>query len=213
MSGLWDLNIIHLFDFYLLMVFFIGMARRARQYWDTAGLVLKGPGRWPLLFKLVKQHRTIFLTWGTIVPGLAALTLSMAQLFASWTLWPAADLTVGRLAEHGLAAIMVLVVGVAMLATDVYGIVVVAKVDREQMDKYFDQAEYWLRSKTAHVVRVFTLGFVNPRQMVATEVKKALLEVSRQLNYTLWWVSMQLGLRIAFGLTIWFTWGALPHHP
>jgi hypothetical protein len=45
--------------------------------------------------------------------------------------------------------------------------------------------------------------------MVAVEVKKSLTEASRLLNNTLWWVSMQLGLRVAFGLSIWLTWAAV----
>src|SRR5438093_13693448 len=96
-----------------------------------------------------------------------------------------------------------------MLVIDVYGIVVVGELNRCEMEKYFDQAEYWLRSKTAHVVRVFTFGMVNPRQMVAAEVRKALIECSRMLNTTLWWTSLQIGLRTVFGLVLWGTWGLM----
>jgi hypothetical protein len=208
MTGLPNLNLIHFFDFYLMLMFGLGTARRLRQYWDSAGMVLKGPGRWPHLFRLVKQHRTVFMTWATILPGLLALTLSVVQLLASRLVWPHADLTLGDMATHWIAAVPVTLVGVAMLCVDVYGIVVVGQVDRPQMEKYFDQAEYWLRSHTAHVVRVFTLGFINPRQMVDTEVRKALTEASQMLNSTLWWVTAQLGLRVAFGLGIWLTWAA-----
>ena len=63
----------------------------------------------------------------------------------------------------------------------------------------------------ATVLRVFTLGFVNPRRMVAVEVQKALLEASRMLNSTLWWVTVQVGLRIAFGLALWLTWALTKH--
>jgi hypothetical protein len=208
MAGWRGVNLIHVFDFYLMFVFVVGTVRRFRQYWDMAGLVLKGPGRWPLLFKLVKEHRTVVMTWATIVPGLLALTLSVVQLLASRLVWPHAGLTAGALAERPLAAAVVILVGAAMLAVDVYGIVIVGRVDRAQMEKYFDQAEYWLRSRTAHVVRIFTLGFINPRLMVAVEVKKALTEASRLLNTTLWWLSLQLSLRVAFGLVIWLTWAA-----
>jgi hypothetical protein len=209
MSWFQSLNLIHFFDFYLLFTFVLGTLRRFRQYWDTAGLVLKGPGRWPLLFKLVKEHRTVFMTWATILPGFLALILSVVQLLASRLVWPHADLTVGQLADHWLAVVAVFLVGTAMIAIDLYGLMVVGKVDREQLNKYFDQAEYWLRSHAAHVVRIFTLGFINPRLMVNVEVKKSLTEASRLLNNTLWWVSMQLGLRVAFGLTLWLTWGAI----
>ncbi len=74
------------------------------------------------------------------------------------------------------------------------------------MEKYFDQAEYWLRSHTAHVVRIFTLGYINPRQMVVEEVRKALINASGLLNNTLWWVNLQMGLRFCFGLSLWLTW-------
>ena len=64
--------------------------------------------------------------------------------------------------------------------------------------------------KAAHVVRVVTFGYVNPHKMVAEEVRKALLAVSDMLNYTLWWMNLQVGLRFGFGLSLWLTW-ALTH--
>jgi hypothetical protein len=149
------------------------------------------------------------MTWATILPGLLALGLSVVQLLASRLVWPHAGLTVGDVTQSWYAAAAVVLVGAAMVSFDVYGVVVVGQVDRPQMEKYFDQAEYWLRSHTAHVVRVVTLGFINPRQMVDTEVRKALTEASHMLNSTLWWVSIQLGLRVAFGLVIWLTWAAI----
>jgi hypothetical protein len=211
MTGLRHVNLIHFFDFYLMLVFVLGTIRRLRHYWDSAGLVLRGPGRWPHLFKLVKEHRTVFMTWATILPGLLALFLSVVQLLASRLVWPDAGLRVGDLdlVEHWPAVAAIVLVGAVMVAFDFYGIVVVTRVDRAELDKYFDQAEYWLRSRTAHVVRVVTLGFINPRQMVNTEVRKSLIDASRALNNTLWWVSLQIGLRVAFGLTIWLTWAAV----
>src|SRR5438270_553196 len=53
---------------------------------------------------------------------------------------------------------------------------------------------------------LFTLGYVNPRKIVHAEVRKALVETSKLLNTTLWWVSLQVSLRVAFGLTLWLTW-------
>jgi hypothetical protein len=86
-----------------------------------------------------------------------------------------------------------------------FGTFWIGEVDRELMQKYFDQAEYWLRSWTAPMVSVVTLGYVNPRKVVDVEVRKALVEASRLINLTLWWVSVQTGLRMAFGLTLWLT--------
>jgi hypothetical protein len=151
------------------------------------------------------------LTWSTILPALLALLLSLVQMLASRLVWPDAGrpphgLTVWNLAEHWPAMLAVVPLGLGMLAIDLYGVLRVGAIDRALMEKYFDQAEYWLKSRTAHVVRVFTLGFVNPRRMVAVEVRKALLAASRLINTTLWWVIVQVGLRIAFGLSLWLTW-------
>ena len=93
-----------------------------------------------------------------------------------------------------------------MFGFDFYSLYVVGKIDRVELEKYFDQAEYWLRSRTAHVVRVVTFGRINPRRMVAEEVEKALIAVSDMLNFTLWWVSLQIGLRFFFALAVWVTW-------
>jgi hypothetical protein len=93
-----------------------------------------------------------------------------------------------------------------MFGFDFYSLYRSGDIDRARLEAHFDQAEFWLRSKTADVLRVATFGFLNPRRMVAQEVEKALLAVSEMLNFTLWWVTLQMGLRIAFGLSIWLTW-------
>ena len=49
-----------------------------------------------------------------------------------------------------------------MIAFDVWGVVSVSAIDQQEMEKYFDQAEFWLASWTAPVVRIFTLGRINP---------------------------------------------------
>ena len=209
MSELAHLDLIRFLTFYLMLAFVAGTVRRIGQYLSIGRLVVTGPGRWPRLLALVKQHRMLFLTWSTVLPALLALLLSMVQLVASREIWPQARLTAGELAQHAWALALVVPLGLGMLAVDGYGIIVVAAIDRALMERYFDQAEYWLRSRTATVVRVFTLGYVNPRRMVAVEVQKALIEASRLLNTTLWWVTVQVGLRIAFGLSLWVTWALL----
>jgi len=210
MDWFWDLNLIHFFDFYLAVTFLLGIWTRFRQYQAILALVSKVPGRWPRLFHLVKQHRSIFLTWSTVGPGLLAFGLLLVQALASRLVWPDAGrpphgLTIARLAEHLTAVPFVAVFGLAMLVVDVYGIVVVGEVDRDEMARYFDQAEYWLKSWAAPVVRAFTLGFINPRQMVAAEVRASLISASQLFNTTLWWVAVQAGLRIVFGLSLWLT--------
>jgi hypothetical protein len=204
-----DLNLIHLFDFYLALAFLVGTVVRIRQYEAVVRLVRAVPGRWPRLFELVKQHHTLFLTWSTALPALLTFGLSVVHTLACRLVWPHADLRLADLAELWLAVPVLLVTGSAMIALDVYFTVTVEGIDRPLLEKYFDQAEYWLRSWVAPVVKVFTFGRINPRQMVAVEVRKSLEDASRLLNASLWWWSLQVGLRIAFGLSLWLTyaWG------
>src|SRR5262249_3692174 len=135
--------------------------------------------------------------------GALALGLWLLHSLACRLVWPHAALTVGELEDLRAAVPVVTILGIAMVALDLYATFKVGQVDRRLLERYFDQAEYWLRSWVAPVVHVFTLGYINPRRMVAVEVRKALVDASRLLNTTLWWVSGQVGLRIAFGLSLW----------
>jgi len=211
MSGFWNLSLIHFLDFYFTLLFVVGSVRRFEQYQSIGKLALTGPRRWPNLLRLVREHQTVFMTWATVAPGLLALALSVAQIVASRVVWPDAGradtgLTVGSLAQHWGALPFVCPLALAMLTVDVYGLTRVGTIPQSEMEKYFDQAEYWLGSKTAHVVHVFTLGYINPRKMVSVEVRKALEGASSLLNSTLWWVNMQMALRFCFGLSLWLTW-------
>lgn len=211
MAWLTNLNLIHFLDFYFMLTFLAGTYRRFEQYRNIGKLIWAGPRRWPLLLKLMSEHRTIFMTWATVAPAVLALGLFVIQLVASRWIWPEAGeppggLTVANLIAHWGAMFVVVPLAVSMLAVDIYFLIVVGRFDRQEMEKYFDQAEFWLRSRTAHVVRVVTFGFVNPRKTVAEEVRKALVDASELLNTTLWWVNLQVGLRFSFGLSLWLTW-------
>ena len=205
MAALYDLNLIRFFDFYLLLLFFVSLYLRVQQYRAAIGLVRSVPGRWPKLFELVRQHRMVFLTWTTLLPAILALTLSVSHMLLCRLVWPHANLNVARLLELWPAIPAVALCGLLMVGFDLVATFWVGQIDRRLLEKYFDQAEYWLRSWVAPVVRVFTLGRINPRKMVAVEVQKALLDASKLLNTTLWWVAVQVGLRVAFGLSIWLT--------
>jgi hypothetical protein len=214
MEGLRELNLIYFFDFYLAFMFFASTYRRFQQYQTIGQLAFSWPGRWPNLLRLIGGHRTIFLTWRTAAPALLALGLWMLQLLASRLVWPEAGepphgLELQHLFGHWLVLLYLVPLAAAMIAFDLWGLLRVGQIDRPEMEKYFDQAEYWLRSPTAHVVKVATLGFVNPRKLVHAEVQKALVAASDMVNYNLWWVSIQTGLRVTYGLALWLTWAFL----
>jgi len=207
MDAIWNVNLIHLFNFYLGLTFFLSTYLRWNQYHSVLSLVRAVPGRWPRLLQLVKQHGNVFLTWSTILPAALAFLLFAINLIASRWLWPHVALTPAGVLQHPLALPAILCLGLIMLCVDGYATFTVGRIDSALMEEYFDQAEYWLRPWTAPVVRVFTFGYINPRKMVTGEVRKALLETSRLMNSTLWWVIAQIGFRVAFGLSLWITYG------
>jgi hypothetical protein len=204
MSWLLELRLIRFFGFYLAVMFLLSTTVRLRQYGAVLRLVRSMPNRWPRLLDLVKHHASVFLTWGTVLPLLLLLAVFILNALASKWLWPeAGDFTLAGLLALYPVWPVVFLFSVSMLAFDTWGLVSVTPINRTEAEKYFDQAEYWLRSWTAPVVHFFTLGRINPRHMVAVEVRAALLSASEMLNSNLWWVVIQAGLRIAFGLSLW----------
>jgi hypothetical protein len=199
-------NLIHLFEFYLAVMFLLGTYRRLGQYRTAVALIWAVPGRWPRLFELMKQHRMMFLTWRTFLPALLALVLLIINAVASRVIWPMAELTPADLLARWWFLPLVLATGAMMLGIDVYFLVRVGRIDRAETVKYFDQAEHWLKTWKAPVVKIVTFGMVNPRQMVAVEVHKAMLDATELVNRSLWWTSAQTAARVAFGLSLWVTW-------
>jgi hypothetical protein len=206
MAELWQLNLIHFFEFYLALAFALSTGVRIRQYQAIIRLIRVVPDRWPRLLRLVKEHHAIFLTWSTALPTLLALVLCVLNTLACRLVWPQANLTTGMVRGLWVAIPILLLSGVAMFVVDGYATFAVGTIDRPQIEKYFDQAEFWLRSWVAPVVRAFTFGYVNPRKMVAVEVQKALMQASQLLNSSMWWMTVQVSLRIVFGLSLWLTW-------
>jgi hypothetical protein len=211
MNGWSHFNLMYFLDFYFTLMFLVGTYRRFNQYRNIGKLAVGGPGRWPKLLSLIHDHYGLFLTWTTILPLALGLGLSVVQLIASRVIWPDAGkpphgMTLGLLVHHWIALVVVTLLACAMFAVDLYFLIRVGSFDRVQLEKYFDQAEYWLNSPTAHVVKMFTFGYINPRRMVADEVRKALVSAGDLLNTSLWWWNVQITLRFLFGLSLWLTW-------
>lgn len=210
MAWLYELRLIRAFELYLALVFLLSTFLRIRQYYSIVKLARSLPARWPRLMKIVNQYKHIFLTWGTVLPLAISLGLLLVHMMATRLIWPSASLTMAEVLQVWPSWPVLLVTGLAMIVFDLWGAFWVGEFDMVETEKYFDQAEYWLRSWTAPVVKIFTLGYVNPRKMVAAEVRSALVNVSEMINFTLWWLAIQAGFRILFGLSLWITWALYP---
>jgi hypothetical protein len=209
MSRLANLNLIDLFGFYLAAMFLLGTWRRLSQYRALGALLVSAPGRWPRLLKEMREHRAIFFTWSTLRPAVLALALTVIHVIASRVIWPRAHLTAVHVFDSWITFVLLLVTVLPMLAVDAYFLIRVGRIDRAETEKYLDQAEYWLTGWKAPVVRIVTFGYVDPRSIVSAEVQKALISISDLINRNLYWMSLQIGLRVVFGLTLWLVWAYL----
>jgi hypothetical protein len=209
----WRLNLIHLFDLYLAVLCVLAIGRRLEQYQAIGGLLFAGPTRWPRLIRLVQGHRAIFYTGATLRPLLVVGGVWLLQIICSRLIWPQAQLTVGTLPLVWPAVFLLLPLGIAMAAFDGYTLWQVGVINRADLEKQLDQAEFWLCDWKAPVVRVLTFGYVDPRRMVDAEVRKGLELLGGMLNRSLWWVAAQVGLRVSFGVALWLTWAWLAGPP
>jgi hypothetical protein len=207
-----QVNLIRLFDFYLAAMFLLSTMRRLSQYRSIAAIVFSAPGRWPRLLREMKQHGAIFFTWTTLRPAALALSLSVVHMIVSRVIWPSAYLTLIDLFQYWYVLPVVLLTLMPMLGVDTYFLVRVGRIDRDETVKYLDQAEHWLTSWKAPVVRFLTLGYIDPRRMVNEEVRNALTALSDLMNRNFYWMSLQIGLRVLFGLVLWGIWAIFVGH-
>jgi hypothetical protein len=198
-------NLIRVFDFYVTLLFAISLLRRWDVYWNAARLLIGVSGRWPKLIAKLSEHKSLILNWSFFRPALLALILTVVQLIASRLVFPQAVLTGPQLQQEWWWVPIILVAMLPMLAVDIYFVVRVGKFDHDETVRYLDQAENWLGWK-GPMVRALTLGIVNPKKMVDAEVKKSLEDARTALNASLWWASLQITLRLVFGLTLWTVW-------
>ena len=172
MSWLLDIHLIRLFNFYLTYVFILTTLVNIRDYRHMLAVARSLPGRWPRLLQLLKNHSHILLNWRMGVPLLTSLALLVVQLIVTRFIAPKADekLTIEYLLPIWPVLPLIVATSAAMIVVDVYANWPLPPFDRASVEQQLDQAEFWLRSWTAPVVRVLSLGYINPRSMVAAEV-------------------------------------------
>jgi hypothetical protein len=200
-------NLIRVFDFYLALMFVISLVRRWEVYWDAVRIVFAVRGRWPRLMARLADHGSLLLNWEFFRPAVLALGLTLIQMVCSRAIWPHATLTGPELKEAWVWFAVVVVALLPMLAVDLYFVISVGRFDHSETVKYLDQAETWLGWR-GPLVRIATLGMVDPTRMVDAEVRKGMTEFGATARSSLWWVSAQIGFRVLFGLTLWLAWAA-----
>ncbi len=206
MARLAALNLIEVFDIYLVIGFVVGTVMRLKQYRVYLGFIFAFPNRWPKLLDLARKHRSVFLTWPTLLPIALTFLLMVVNSLCLRLIFVDAEVTPVGLVEHWIVLSLIGGLGVAMLLQDLRATFYVGTFDRAALEKDLDQAEYWLRSWVSPALRILTLGYVNPRKIVNDEVYQALVSASKVVNEQMWRWALQIGTRFGFGLALWLSW-------
>jgi hypothetical protein len=205
MPDVFSANLIRLFDFYLALAFLVGLWRRRGVYLDAVRIALSTYGKRRRLLERVGGHKHLLLSTDVVRPFLVVVGLTVVQWVCSRLIWPHANISVRDLATVWWQLPIVVAAFLPMFAVDLYFLINVARFDRGSTEVYLDYAETWLGWR-APVVRVITLGIVNPRRIVDAEMRKSLQQLTASASWAMWWTSVQSGLRVTFGLVIWLLW-------
>jgi hypothetical protein len=200
------LNLLNVFNYYLIAGFITSTAINFRRYRAILGLLYSFPSRWPKLLELVKKHRSVFFGWPTLLAIGLAFVLMLSNSLAIRLVWPQARVTLEQLWGHRLALAAVVLAGGLMLFLDVKAILTVGRFDRAALEANLDRAESWMKSWMAPAVRVVTFGFVNPRKIVGVEVQRALANANWVVIGGMWRLSLRTGAQFTVGLLLWLTW-------
>jgi hypothetical protein len=204
MHGFLHANLINVFDFYLSAMMVLSIYRRRAVYWNGLQLVLTSLKRRRLLNQL-GHHRDALLTRDLLRPFFLAMVLLLIQILCSRVIFPQATVSIAGLSAEWWKLALLILAFLPMLSVDLYFLIRVGQFDRGETEKYLDSAEHWLGWRGS-AVRVLTLGIVNPRTIVRSEVRKSLYELGRTIGWVMWWVSVQSSCRVVFGLAIWLLW-------
>jgi hypothetical protein len=200
------LNLLDVFNCYLILAFIVSTGVRVRTYRAVLGLVWSCPSRWPKLLALVQQHRTLLLGWPILLATGLALALMLANSLAINLVWTHAQVTFEDLRDHWLPLLAVGLSGGLMLWLDGQAMIWVGHFDRAALEADLDKAESWLKSWLAPAIRLATFGFVHPRRLVGAEVDRQLVDANWIVIGGMRQLSWRIGMQMAFGLTLWLTW-------
>jgi len=200
------LNLLDVFNYYLILGFLVSTGVNLRRYWAMVGLMCGFPNRWPKLLELVKKHRTIFLGWPTLLAIGLAFLLMLSNSLAIRLIWVQASVTFDELWGRWLPLVAVLVSAGLMFFLDCKAICSVACFDRAALEENLDKAESWMKSWAAPALRLVTFGFINPRKVVSVEVQGALANANWIMTGGMWRLSLRTGMQLVAGLSLWLTW-------
>ncbi len=172
LSWLDTVNLLQVFNYYLMLGFIVSTVIRIRSYRAILGLIFAFPDRWPKLLIVVKKYRTVFLGWPTLLAIGLAFALMLGNSLAIRLVWTHASVTFEGLWARWLPFVAILITGGLMLLLDWKATYSFGRFDRAALEEDLDMAESWLKSWMAPALRIVTFGFINPRKIVGSRWRK-----------------------------------------
>ena len=206
LSYLSRVNLIVLFDIYLLLTFLAGLFIRYRKYRAILQLIRKVPSRWPNLFRYIREQRALYLNWSTLLPVLMAFAVLLVHSGLYRLVWHSALVSPRDLLNHWFALGMVVCSGLLMISLDGYLIFRADTTNLGAVEKDLDRAEYWFTSWVGKAVKLVTFGAVHPQRMVKKEIRKTIATALNSMDRALVLWFGQIACRLLFAFCLWFCW-------
>ena len=194
------------YEIYVVILVVATVVLRFRVWRDLATVAYQFPNRWPRLFGVIVENKSLLFNRSTLLPIVMALTLAAVHTLCRHWLLSDAELSLLSVIEIPPALLLLACCGGYMLYLDYQVLQRSTPFQRAELEKRFNRGELALAKTVDWTVRICTLGFVSSTKIVEEQVTEALEEectvVEEQMKG---WLGRTI-VRFAFGMTCWLCW-------
>ena len=205
-ATLGHLNLITLFEWYLLLTFLFSLAIRYQLYRSYVALFWSMPERWPAMYDVVKKHSRSLLNWTMTIPVGIMLAIYLIHMLSYRLIWDEAQISPPDLWASSEVFLPVIALMAAMFYFDFKGLFQVTPVNFTDLETNLRHGEIALNSNVSKWVRRLTLNRVDPQQIVETRVADTIQWIRSAFLEQLRYQSFHTMVRIAFGFLLWTAW-------
>lgn len=199
-------NLLGTFERYLMLSFVLSLAIRFQQYRINIRFFLRLPREWPEMFKVIKEHSGVFLTWTMIVPVSITFSVLAAHTLCLRLVFRDADVTWPELWAHWGTLLPIVGIGLLMLTMDAIAIFSSGQTDFDEIEQNLSRGEFALTSRMMKAVKWISFKSVDPEKIVENRIKETFGHLRLLLIGQLRRWSFHTAVRIAFGFLLWISW-------
>ena len=205
-ATLGHLNLITLFEWYLLVTFLFSLAIRYQLYRSYVALFWSMPEKWPAMYDVVKKHSRAFLNWTMTIPVGIMLAIYLIHMLSYRLIWDDAEISPPDLWASAEVFLPVIGLMSAMLYFDFKGLFQVTPVNFTDLETNLRHGEMALNSNVSKWVRRLTFNRVDPQEIVESRVADTMKWLRSMFIEQLRYQSFHTMVRISFGFLLWTAW-------